>query len=94
MRITFDSEKDAANVGKHGVSLALAAFLDWDSALVTADKRRDYGEPRYIALAPHQGRLYCVAYTERDAQHRIISLRKANHREAHRYENEIDLPDA
>jgi len=42
--IKFDSEKDRSNVTKHGVSLAFAIGLDWDTALVWADARRNYGE--------------------------------------------------
>ena len=34
MRIEFDSDKDSGNQAKHGVSLALAAELDWEAALV------------------------------------------------------------
>jgi len=33
MNFRFDLTKDAANIAKHGVSLALAAQLEWDSAL-------------------------------------------------------------
>jgi len=33
VKITYDGEKDAANLAKHFVSLALAADLDWDTAL-------------------------------------------------------------
>jgi len=32
MRIEFDPAKDASNQEKHGLSLALAAGLDWDEA--------------------------------------------------------------
>ena len=39
MRIEFDPAKDEANRAKHGVSLALAESLDWDSALVWIDER-------------------------------------------------------
>jgi uncharacterized DUF497 family protein len=52
MRIEFDPIKDAANVTRHGVSLALAGKLDWDAALVWVDERFDYDELRMIALAP------------------------------------------
>ena len=34
MEIEFDPAKDAANLAKHGVSLALAERLDWNAALV------------------------------------------------------------
>ena len=52
MRIEFDPAKDAANLSKHGVSLALAAELDWEAALVWVDERFEYGEMRMVALAP------------------------------------------
>ncbi len=56
MRIEFDPVKDASNVGKHGVSLALAEQLDWDSALAWEDDRFGYSEQKLIALAtPSKG---------------------------------------
>ena len=58
MRIEFDPAKDASNLEKHGVSLALVAELDWDASLVWVDERHDYGELRMIALAPDTGILY------------------------------------
>ena len=85
MRIEFDPAKDAANLAKHGVSLALAAELDWDAALVWVDDRFEYDELRMIALAPKTSVLYFVAYVERGAVRRPISLRRANRREVKRY---------
>jgi uncharacterized DUF497 family protein len=85
MRIEFDLAKDASNLEKHGLSLALAAELDWDAALVWVDERHDYGELRMIALAPETGILYCVAFVDRGDARRIISLRKANRREVKHY---------
>lgn len=85
MRIEFDPVKDATNQGKHGVSLALAAQLDWDASLVWVDDRFEYGEVRMIALAPETGVLYYVAFVDRDDARRIISLRKANRREVKHY---------
>ena len=58
MRIEFDPAKDAANLAKHGVSLA---------------------------LAPKTSICYCVAFVERGAVRRPISLRRANRREVKRY---------
>ena len=85
MRIEFDPAKDASNQEKHGLSLALAAELDWNEALVWADERHDYGELRLIALAPDTGILYCVAFVDRGETRRIISLRRANRREVKHY---------
>lgn len=52
MEIEFDSEKDEANQEKHGVSLAAAAGMDFDAALVVSDDRRGYGEARFRAIGP------------------------------------------
>lgn len=81
MRIEFDPAKDATNRRKHGVSLALAAELDWESALVWVDDRFEYDETRMIALAPKTGILFYVAFIDRATVRRIISLRQANRRE-------------
>jgi uncharacterized DUF497 family protein len=85
MQIEFDATKDAANVQKHGVSLVLAADLEWDSADLWFDDRTDYGEARQCALALWGGRLYYVVFVDRGAVRRVISLRKANEREVARY---------
>lgn len=77
--------KDAGNRAKHGVSLTLAAELDWDAALVWVDDRFAYAEFRMIALAPTTGILYYVAFVDRASVRRIISLRRANRREVKRY---------
>lgn len=49
MQFDFDPGKDAANLSKHGLSLAAAAELSWDAALVWIDNRTDYGEVRMVA---------------------------------------------
>ncbi len=85
MKIDFDPEKDASNIAKHGVSLALAAELDWEAALVWVDDRFEYGESRLIALAPRTGILYYVAFVDRGRTRRVISLRRANRREVKHY---------
>ena len=85
LRIEFDPHKDAANQAKHSVSLALAAKLDWEAALVWADERFEYRELRMIALAPETNVLYYVAYVDRGEVRRVISLRRANRREVKYY---------
>jgi uncharacterized protein len=85
MDVEFDPVKDANNQAKHGVSLALAAELDWDAALVWVDARYEYNELRMIALAPESNVLYYVAFVDREEVRRIISLRRANRREVKHY---------
>ena len=89
MRIEFDPAKDATNVARHSVSLALAGKLDWDAALVWVDDRFDYDELRMIALAPEADTLYYVAFVDRGEALRIISLRRAERREVKYYVENI-----
>ena len=85
MKIEFDLSKDAANRVKHGVSLAAAAALQWETLLAGRDLRDDYGEMRMIGYFLGGTRLFCVVYVDRGVSRRIISLRKANDREVERY---------
>jgi uncharacterized protein len=85
MHFEFDPAKDAANQAKHGLSLAMANELDWESALVWVDDRFEYNELRMIALAPQTETLYFVAFVDRAPARRIISLRRANRREVKHY---------
>ncbi|MGE0419817.1 MAG: BrnT family toxin [Acetobacteraceae bacterium] len=78
MEVAFDPAKDRANRQKHGASLAGAADMDFDAALVIPDQRQDYGEDRFQAVAPLQGRLHVLAFTMRGNRLRAISLRMAN----------------
>jgi uncharacterized protein len=89
VRIEFDPDKDLLNQRKHGLSLVLAAELDWDSALVWIDDRSDYGEVRMIALAPRTAILYYVAFVNRREILRVISLRRATRREVKYYVENI-----
>ena len=82
MNIIFDAAKDEANRAKHGVSLADAAAIEWETVWLRPDDRRSYGETRMIGIGL---RLYGVVFTDRGDDRRIISLRKANAREAASY---------
>ena len=85
MQFDFDPGKDATNLSKHGLSLAAAADLSWDAALVWIDDRADYGEVRMVALTPIGDMLFFVAFVDREQARRIISLRRANRREINHY---------
>jgi uncharacterized DUF497 family protein len=90
MIISFDEHKDTINQQKHGISLALASSIDWDLLLSTEDARHNYGEVRIIGYAPIGSRIYCVVFTDREYERRIISLRKANSREVNHYVSRIE----
>lgn len=85
MKIVFDSDKDAKNKANHGISLADAGLIEWDTLWVMQDTRKDYGECRMIGYAYIGERLFSVVYVDREDCRRIISLRKANSREIKRY---------
>jgi hypothetical protein len=85
VRITFDPAKDRINVAKHGISLADAAHLEWETVLVRPDDRRDYGEPSEVGYGLIADRLFCVVFVRRGRWLRVISFRKANRRKVARY---------
>lgn len=82
----WDEVKRLFNLSHHGIDFTAAARLDWDAALIWQDRRRDYGEPRFLAIGRIGVRLRVAVYTPREDQVRIISLRRANRREIRRYE--------
>jgi uncharacterized protein len=84
--ISFDPAKNAANIRARGLPFSLVRDeFDWASAKVIEDTRRDYGERRFRALGYIGVRLHAVIYTLRATGMHVISLRKANGREARRY---------
>lgn len=87
MEITFDPDKDAANLAKHGVSLAFAARVRADpDRLDVLDVRHDYAEEQIISYGRVDQRVWVCVHSPRDDRLRVISLRKANAREIRRYD--------
>nr|WP_311771999.1 BrnT family toxin [Burkholderia sp. Bp9031] len=82
----FDEAKDLSNRLKHGISLRMAEFAEWEAACAWPDTRRDYGEMRWICLVPIGERLHTAIVVPRGRTLRVVSLRKANNREMIRYE--------
>ena len=58
-----------------------------DTLSARLDRRQDYGEVRVIGFADVGLRLFCVVFTDRGDERRVISLRKANAREVADYAN-------
>jgi uncharacterized DUF497 family protein len=73
--------KDKINRAEHGVSLALTEVLLAGPHVSMADDRFRYDEVREVALGLVNDRLFVCVYADRDAERRVISLRKANKRE-------------
>jgi uncharacterized DUF497 family protein len=85
MAVTFDPEKNARNIAERGLSFERVADLDWATAVVTEDDRRDYGEVRLRVMACLGGRLHAAVVTPRGEDLRVISFRRASRREVRLY---------
>jgi len=85
MLIEFDSDKDAINRAKHGISLIQAQRFDWDNAYIEEDTRYAYDEQRMIGLGFIEVTLFYVAFVEREDVTRVFSLRPATKQEFRKY---------
>jgi uncharacterized DUF497 family protein len=85
MKYAFDPAKDAINRAKHGVSPALPETPFAGPHAATTDDRFDYGEVRQVSFGLIGGRLFVCVDVDRQAERRVISLRKANKREVKRH---------
>lgn len=84
--ISYDPAKSAWNIKTRGIPFDLTADFDFNTALVAIDTRHDYGEVRYVAIGFINSRLHVLVFKETTTGIRVISLRKANAREARYYE--------
>lgn len=82
MQFDWDENKNKSNIKQHGLEFKYAKQMFDDDLLVVPDLRFNYKETRYIGYGKIDNRLMVVVYTERLSNIiRIISFRKANHRE-------------
>jgi uncharacterized DUF497 family protein len=81
--VDFDPAKDAANIAKHGISLA--RWSDMEIRAVVGVEPFDYGDPRYRAYGFIDGVAYSLVFTIRNERYRPISLRRAHTKEVKRY---------
>jgi uncharacterized protein len=81
MDIEFDITKDAANLAKHGVSLAAASDLEI-LAFVEDDR---FEERRFRAYGVIGDERFCLAFALRNGRVRAISLRRAHRKEFDRH---------
>ncbi|PPK71755.1 hypothetical protein B0F88_106106 [Methylobacter tundripaludum] len=91
MRIDFDPAKNAKNIMERSLSFERAAEFDFLSATFLIDERQDYGEQRQIAIGYLDGRLHFLCFVQIPDGIRVVSFRKANSREARKYDKPITL---
>ncbi len=78
MRYSYDPEKKASNLKKHGLDFDDArSVIESGDTVTFEDRRFDYGEVRYLTLGLLDGEVVIIATAETDKTIRIISMRKA-----------------
>ncbi|MDO8753643.1 MAG: BrnT family toxin, partial [Anaerolineales bacterium] len=78
-------KKNADNSRERQLSFDEVSKLEWSSAVILEDVRKDYGERRFRVFGYVDERLYAVVFTPRQGAVHVISFRKANSREVKRY---------
>ena len=91
MKFDWDVDKAAANLRKRKIAFDLVSAVDWKSARIFSDDRRDYGEERQIARAMIGVQLFVIVFVLRGDTMRLISFKKANRRERALYGNETAI---
>jgi uncharacterized protein len=81
MELEWDERKRRSNLAKHGIDFAELEPLFLGPISNKADRRREYGEPRSIAVGRVSGTIVSVVYTWRGNIRRIISARRTNRHE-------------
>jgi hypothetical protein len=91
VRIEFDPLKSAGNEAKRLLPFERAADFEWPDAMIIPDDRNDYPESRFIAIGYLDARLHVLCFAPIEGGIRVISLRKANMREARKYGRPITI---
>jgi hypothetical protein len=86
MQLSFDPAKSAKNIAERGLPFDRVADLEWETAVLIEDTRKDYGERRVQVFARLAGRLHVAVITMREDTTHVISFRRANRKERTRYE--------
>lgn len=91
MKITWDSNKAAANSKNHdGVTFEEAQHVLLDPFALTREDNDVEREQRFVTLGMGgKGRILVVVYTYREETIRLISAWKANEPQRRRYESQF-----
>jgi uncharacterized DUF497 family protein len=88
VKIEFDPAKSETNATERGLPFGMVCKFDWSGAVFTGDTRVAYPERRFVAVGRIGARVHVVCFTPVQGGVRVISFRKANAREAKRYDKE------
>jgi uncharacterized DUF497 family protein len=81
----WDEAKSRRNLRERGFDFEFAARIFEGDLLEHEDRRRSYGERRFVSIGEIDGEIFAVVYTWRGANRRIISARRASRRERDAY---------
>lgn len=89
MKFEWDSNKERANLEKHGISFAEASTVFGDPLATTIpDPDHSEGESRFVTMGHSvNNRLIVVSHTEEGDTVRIITAREATSHERKAYES-------
>ena len=90
MRISYDPEKRRITLERRGLDFEDAPRLFAGAHYTDADRRRDYGEDRWISVGLLGTMTIVVVWTEREDSRRIISMRKADKDEREEYYRHLE----
>ncbi|HWR79047.1 MAG TPA: BrnT family toxin [Pseudomonas sp.] len=82
----FDTSKSESNRLKHGIDFVDAQAL-WDDPMLLEIPARTDDEPRYLVVGLIDGRHWSAVITYREANIRLISVRRARAEEVALYES-------
>ena len=85
MIYSYDPTKSDKNALERGISFEMVRDFDFETAKFWQDDRKNYPEPRYIALGYLNERLHVLVFAEIEGGIRVISFRKANNREGKKH---------
>jgi uncharacterized DUF497 family protein len=85
VRITFDAAKRTAILETRGIDMRDAAGVFAGPTATWADGRFDYGEARWLTAGFHAGRVVLIAWTQRGAARRVISMRYCHAKEVRKF---------
>jgi uncharacterized DUF497 family protein len=80
-RLYLDADKSERCYEERGFDFDRAAKIFEGDSLEWEDRRRDYGEPRFVTLGQVDDEILVVVWTPRDNMRRIISARPASRQE-------------
>ena len=85
MKVTCDPAKRAAILETRGIDLRDAAKVFAGPTATWPDDRFDYGEARQLTAGFLAGRVVLIAWTQRGASRRVISMRYCDAKEVRKF---------